>query len=135
MANGRKCVKARLVAKGPQDPDSREGLANTSGCVSLRSSHLQVVSLSAVREWELWSLDIKNAFLQADGFERDVVLHAPLEWGPPRQKRVWKLKAPAYGPNDAPAAFHRSLKRYILNPDLSVKNAGLRCKAPTFDPC
>ena len=50
MADGAKCVKARLVAKGFQDPDLKEGLADTSGCVSLRSSRLQVVSHSAMRK-------------------------------------------------------------------------------------
>ena len=72
MVEGKKCVKARLVAEGFQDPDQKEGLVDTSGCVSLRSSHLQVVSLSAIRRWKLWSLDTKHAFLQADGFGCDV---------------------------------------------------------------
>ena len=78
MAEGKGSVKARLVAKGFQDPDLKDGLVETSGCVSLCSSHLQVISLSAVRNWKLWSLDIMNASLQADGFERDVFLHATL---------------------------------------------------------
>ena len=72
MVDGIKKVKARLVAKGFQDPDLTEGLVDTSGCVSLRSSHLQVASLSALNKWKIWSLDIKNAFLQADGFDRVV---------------------------------------------------------------
>ena len=50
MADGGKCAKARLVAKGFLDPGLREGLVDTSGCLSLRSSHLQVVSLSATRQ-------------------------------------------------------------------------------------
>ena len=79
MADGKKCVKARLVAKGFQDPDLEEGLVDTSGRVSLRSPRLQVVSLSAMRKWKLRSLDIKIAFLQAGGFDRDVFLHAPME--------------------------------------------------------
>ena len=58
VADGKKCVKAHLVAKGFQDPDLTGGLADTSGCVTLRSSHLQVVSLSAMRKWDLRSLDI-----------------------------------------------------------------------------
>ena len=78
MAEGEKCVKARLAAKGFQDPDLKDGLVETSGCVSLRSSRLQVISLSAIRKWKLWSLDIKNACSQADGFERDVFLRAPM---------------------------------------------------------
>ena len=52
------------MAKGFQDPDLQEGLVDTSGCVALRSSHLQVISLSALKKWRLWSLDIKNAFLR-----------------------------------------------------------------------
>ena len=107
LGDGRwkKCVKARLVAKGLQDPDLQEGSADTSGCVSLRASHLQVVSLSAMRNWKLRSLDIKNALLQADGFGRDAFLHAPMEWDPTCPNRVWQLKARAYGSNDAPAAI------------------------------
>ena len=52
-----------LVARGFQDPDVAAGLGDTSICVSLRSTHLQVISLSALKKWRLWSLDIKNAFL------------------------------------------------------------------------
>ena len=55
--------------------------------------------------------------------------------GPTLPKRVWKLKAPAYGRNDAPAAFRRSLKRHMLNSDLSLRNVGLRRQASTCDPC
>ena len=74
MVEGLKTVKARVVAKGFQDPDLQEGLVDTSGCVRLRSSHLQVISLSALKKWRLWSLDIKDAFLQADPLQRDVFL-------------------------------------------------------------
>ena len=135
MVDGIKKVKARLVAKGFQDPDLTEGLVDTSGCVSLRSSHLQVVSLSALNKWKIWSLDIKNAFLQADGFDRVVFLQAPDEWNPETECRVWKLKAPAYGLNDAPAAFHRSLKKHLLNKTLSMESTGLYCVGSPFDPC
>ena len=72
MAEGEKCAKARLAAEGFQGPDLKDGLVETSGCVSLRSSRLRVISLSAIRDWKLWSMDMKNAFLQSDGFGRDV---------------------------------------------------------------
>ena len=45
---------------------------------------------------------------------------------------MWKLKAPAYRLGDAPAAFHRSLKRYLLDSELSMKCVGLRRQASTF---
>ena len=79
---GKTCAKASLVAKGYQDPDLQEGIVDTSWCVGLWSSHLQLISSRAIQEWNLWSLDIKNAFLQADGFARGVLLQIPVEWEP-----------------------------------------------------
>ena len=135
MVEGVKTVKARLVAKGYQDPDLQEGLVETSGSVSLRSSHLQVISLAALRRWKLWSIDKKNAFLQADGFARVVFVQAPPEWSPGDHRRIWKLNAPAYGLNDAPVAFHRSLKRFLLNDKESLKAVDIRLEVSKFDPC
>ena len=57
MVDGKKRVKAHLVAKGFQGPDLQEGLVGTSGCVSIRSSRLPVISLSATAKWNLWSSD------------------------------------------------------------------------------
>ena len=79
MADGKQEVKARLVAKGYQNPAWGTGLMETSGCVSPHSSHLQVISLIALKKWNLWSLEIKNALLQADGCDRGVCPRASLE--------------------------------------------------------
>ena len=51
VVDGVKTVKARLAAEGRQDPDLKDGLVETSGCVSMQASHLQVVSLAALRGW------------------------------------------------------------------------------------
>ena len=118
---GKRTVKARLVARGFQDPDLAAVLADTSSCVSLRSSHLQVISLSALKKWKLWSLDIKNAFLQADPFPREVYLQASREWCPRTLSRIWRLNAPAYGLNGAPVEFHKTLKRYLVKSQESLQ--------------
>ena len=76
---GVRTVKPGMVAGGAQDPDLVDGIAGTSGYVSLRSSHLQVLSLSALEKGELWCLGIENAFLEADGFTRDVFARVPTE--------------------------------------------------------
>ena len=60
---GKKTDEARLVAPGFQDPVLAEGFVDTSSCVSMRTSHLQVISLGALKKWKLWSLGLKNAFL------------------------------------------------------------------------
>ena len=135
LVDGRRTVKARLVARGFQDPDLAAGLVDTPSCVSLRPSHLQVISLGALKKWKLWGLDIKNASPQAYPFPREVYLHAPLEWCPKYPNCVWKLNAPAYGLNDAPVEFRETLERYLLQSANSLKLAGLRFGASTLDPC
>ena len=124
MMDGHKGDKARLVAEGYQDPGLREGIVDTPGCVSLRSSHLQVISLRAIKKWKLRSLDIKNAFLQADGFARNFFSINPQD-GNRRANRARKLKAPAYGLNGAPVAFHRPLEGHLLNPGNVSRNGTL----------
>ena len=121
MADGHKDVKARLVAKGYQDPDLQVGNVDTSGRVSLRSSCLQVILLRAIKKCKLCSLDTKDALLQPDGSIRDVFLYASPGWEPSREKQTWKLKAPAYGLDGAPAAFHRSIKQHLLNSEEPIK--------------
>ena len=48
MIGGRKNAKAHLVAMGHQDPDPREGAVDSTGCVSMRSSHMQAISLGGM---------------------------------------------------------------------------------------
>ena len=79
----------------------------TSGCVRLHSSHFQALSVGTLKKWEIRSLDIKNAFLQADGFQREVFLRPPVRWDPSGKHRIWKLRAPAFGLNVAASAKGR----------------------------
>ena len=79
MADGQESVKERLVGKGYQVPDLRGGIVDASRCVSHRSSHLQVISLCALKKRKLRTLDAKDALLQVDGFTRDVFPQAQPE--------------------------------------------------------
>ena len=47
---GNRGWKPCLAAKGFQGPDSKAGLVETSGRVGLRSSHLQVASMSVLEK-------------------------------------------------------------------------------------
>ena len=83
------------MTKGSQDPDLEDGGLDSSGCVSLRASHLQVISLSKLGEWNLWSPLIKTAFLRADGLSRDVFSRALQSNGSPRLHAAfgnWKFQ-------------------------------------------
>ena len=96
--DGKWDVKACIAANGYQGPYLEAGPAETSGCASLRASHVQVTPLSAPKKWKLRNLDIKDASIEADGFDREVPLRAPLEWGP-LARRIRRLRAPASGLN------------------------------------
>ena len=52
MVDGAKTVEARPAVKGFQDPDLEGGIVDTLGCVSPRSSNLQVSSPSLLKEWK-----------------------------------------------------------------------------------
>ena len=62
-------------------------------------------------------------------------LQAPAEWEPSDPRGFCKLNAPTYGLNDAPAAFHRTLQKYLTNSDASIKAVGLIYTVSSFDPC
>ena len=64
-----------------------------------------------------------------------MLIQSPPEWLPGDSHRIWKLDAPAYGLNDAPVAFHRSLTRYLVNATDSLKAVDLRVETSKFDPC
>ena len=122
------------MAKGYQDPDLRNGNVDIASCVSCRSSHSQLISLWPSKKWPMWTLDIKNAFLQADGFDRDVYLRAPCRWNTKGNRRAWRLRAPAYGLNDATVATHRPPRRYLVNSVELPPGVGLRSEVSSFGP-
>ena len=66
----------------------REAGKVLAGCVSRRSSHLQLISSGASKRWEIWSLDITNAFRQAGGSNREVFARALCEWDSKNARRI-----------------------------------------------
>ena len=55
---GKETARARLAAKGSEDPDLKDGFADTAGCARGRSSQSQLISSGAPKKWGIWSLDI-----------------------------------------------------------------------------
>ena len=69
------------------------------------------------------------------GSSRVVFLRAPIEWNAKGARRIWKLRAPGNGINDAPAAPNGSLRKFLVTSEVSPAKVGLKFVASTCDPC
>ena len=132
-------ISGEGISRSGSAPDTAQisrlvsnGNVNTTGRARRRSFHMQLISLGALKKWPLCSLDIKNAFLRAAGFDREVYLRAPCEWDSKDDRQVWKLRAPAYARKDAPVAVHRSLRKYLVASAGSLCSAGPRFELSSF---
>ena len=127
-------AKARLAAKGHQAPDLCNDNVDIAGCVIRRLSHLQLISLGALKKWPIRSLDTKNASLQTDGFDREVYPRAPCAWNFKDNRRFRRLQGPAYGRVDAPVALHQPLRKYSVNSVESSSSVGRRFEVSSLGP-
>lgn len=103
-------VKARIVPWGHRDSE-RDELRSDSPCVNLDTFRL-VLSIAAEHAWVLGQMDIKTAFLQAKGFDRDVYVRPPKEADD--KSRYWKLLAPAYGLTDSGRLWYRTSDQALI---------------------
>lgn len=91
------CPKARIVPWGHKDMDKNE-LRGDAPALSLDAMRI-VISLAVERQWRIKKMDVKSAYLQAKGFDRDIYVR------PPREEHddtfFWKLAVPAYGLKDS----------------------------------
>merc|ERR1712237_194532 len=112
--DGQKCdYKGRLVAKGFQEKSSPQADSPTMRRESLKL----FFALAANQDFNLRSIDIRAAFLQAKNLEREIFLKPPPDVK--KEGILWKLKKPLYGLNDASRKFWLKIKEVF-------KNFGLR---------
>ena len=60
-------------------------------------------AVAANEGFELRSIDIRAAFLQAKGLDREVYMEPPKDIR--KKGKLWKLKKPLYGLNEPAASF------------------------------
>ena len=84
----KKNVKGRLVAKGFQETEAPQSDAPTM----LRESMKLFFAVAANQDFNLRSIDIRAAFLQANELDREVFLMPPKDIR--KEGYVWKLKKP-----------------------------------------
>ena len=104
-ADGQKTdYKGRLVARGFQEKSAPQSDSPTM----LRESLKLFFSVAANEGFNLRSVDIQAAFLQAKDLEREIFLLPPKDVK--KEGLIWKLKKPLYGLNDPSRKFWLKVK-------------------------
>ena len=105
--------KARLVARGFTQTYGEDYLDTFAPVAKLHTIRV-VLSLAVNLEWELWQMDVKNAFLQGE-LEDEVYMRPPpgledtIESG-----KVFKLNKAIYGLKQSPRAWYHKLSNTLM---------------------
>ena len=100
----KKNIKGRLLARGFRKTESPQSDSQTI----LRESLKRYFAIIANEGFDLMSIDIREAFLQAKGLDREVYLEPPKDVE--KEGIIWRLKKPLYGLNDASRKFWLKVK-------------------------
>ncbi|KAI5345110.1 hypothetical protein L3X38_012987 [Prunus dulcis] len=106
--------KARLVAKGySQKPgiDYNEMFAPVARLDTIRT----LIALAAQKEWSLYQLDVKSAFLNGI-LKEEVYVEQPQGYDQKnKETKVYKLNKALYGLKQAPRAWYDEIDAYFNN--------------------
>ena len=97
--------KACLVVRGFEEENLKDIRKDSPTCCK-DNFHL-VTSIIASNQWKIHSVDVKSAFLQGKGINRDVYVRPPKE---AETTKLWKLQTTVYGLYDAPRVWYLSVK-------------------------
>ena len=109
VKEGIKVKKARLVARGYEDDLHDE---QTDSPTINKDSLKLAFMISASKQWEIHSLDIKAAFLQGQPLTREVYIKPPRE--AKLKNKLWKLRQCVYGLKDSSRKFYFKVKEILL---------------------
>ncbi|WZY94100.1 hypothetical protein YC2023_066429 [Brassica napus] len=100
--------KTRLVARGFTQTYGEDYIDTFAPVAKLHTIRI-VLSIATNLEWDLWQMDVKNAFLQGE-LEDEVYMHPPpgLEHLV-KPGNVLRLKKAIYGLKQSPRAWYRKL--------------------------
>ena len=108
-------AKARIVVRGDQQfpkPDGADTYAATPSPTEVRT----IISIAVQNNYALHSLDISQAFVQADELPEDSNLYIyPPKGSNEPPGTIWKLRRPLYGLAVAPRAWSDTLKRFLVD--------------------
>ena len=107
-------IKGRIVAKGFQEEDKPQSDSPTL----LRESLKMYFAVAANEKFNIRSLDIRAAFLQAKGLNREIYMEPPKDIK--NEGKIWKLQKPLYGLNDASRKFWLKMKEVLTENKMKV---------------
>ena len=102
-------IKARIVVRGFEENFL---LQKDSPTVTKCGINI-LLMIAASKHWIIKSIDIKSAFLQSNDLEREVLVKPPKEANVEHGK-IWRLKKPLYGLDDASRQFYLSVKDTLV---------------------
>ncbi|KAI5314280.1 hypothetical protein L3X38_043456 [Prunus dulcis] len=124
--------KARLVAKGySQKPgiDYNETFAPAARLDTIRT----LIALAAQKEWSLYQLDVKSAFLNGI-LKEEVYVEQPQGYDQKnKETKVYKLKKALYGLKQAPKAWYDEIDAYFNNAGLKKSSSEATLYVKTND--
>ena len=107
--NQKKKCKGRIVARGFQEQQKPQSDSPTV----LRASVKTFVAVAANEGFEICSIDITGAFLQAEDLDREVFVKPPVDIR--KDWVIWRLKKPLYGLDDSSRKFYIRVKKMFIN--------------------
>uniref|UniRef100_A0A2N9GTJ7 Uncharacterized protein n=1 Tax=Fagus sylvatica TaxID=28930 RepID=A0A2N9GTJ7_FAGSY len=111
--------KARLVAKGFTQKFGID-YEKTFAPIARLSSVRTLLAIAASRQWKLFQMDVKNAFLNED-LSEEVYMQPPLGLSHPPDK-VCRLRRALYGLKQAPRAWFAKFSSTVSQLDFSISS-------------
>jgi hypothetical protein len=138
-------VKLRVVLRGFQDDRRRSNPYYSVDSPTLRSDSMRCIfQLAADNNWDIYTWDLKTAFLQGFKYEHENEL---VYWDPPPKFREYFHMKPneyavaiksIYGLDDAPRKWYEKLAAKLIDAildNVKWKKGGFGCKRHWLDPC
>lgn len=106
--------KARLVAQGYSQVEGLDFDETFAPVARLESIRL-LLAIACHRQFKLFQMDVKTAFLNGDVQEEVFVEQPPGFKDIHHPEYVWKLKKAVYGLKQAPRAWYEKLSTYLIS--------------------
>ena len=114
--------KARLVARGFSQQYGLDYDETFSPVAKLTTIRV-LLALAANRDWSLWQMDVKNAFLHGE-LDREIYMGQPMGFqSEDHPEHVCKLRKALYGLRQAPRAWYGKIAEFLTHSGYSVTSA------------